>query len=34
MDGMDVLNGAPVRPLEDATALLGDRTALQRGHRT
>ena len=29
MDGMEVLNGAPVRPLEDATALLGDLIALQ-----
>ena len=29
MDGMEVLNGAPVRPLEDATALLGNPTALQ-----
>jgi ectoine hydroxylase-related dioxygenase (phytanoyl-CoA dioxygenase family) len=28
MDGMEVLNGAAVQPLEDATALLGDPTAL------
>ena len=25
---MEALNGAPVRPLQDATALLGDPTAL------
>jgi ectoine hydroxylase-related dioxygenase (phytanoyl-CoA dioxygenase family) len=29
MDGMDVLNGAPVRPLEDATAFATDGGALQ-----
>jgi hypothetical protein len=28
MDGMEVLNGAPVRSLEDATARLGDPAAL------
>jgi hypothetical protein len=28
MDGLEVLNGAPVRALEDATPLLGDPTAL------
>jgi ectoine hydroxylase-related dioxygenase (phytanoyl-CoA dioxygenase family) len=29
MDGMDLLNGAPVRPLDDATAFAGDPAALQ-----
>jgi len=29
MDGLDVLTGAPLRPLEDATAWLGDPTALR-----
>jgi ectoine hydroxylase-related dioxygenase (phytanoyl-CoA dioxygenase family) len=29
MDRMEVLNGAPVRPLEDATAWLGDPAALR-----
>jgi hypothetical protein len=29
MDGMEVVNGAPVRPLQDATALLADPNALR-----